>query len=490
MLTRIRFRSVSTWNVLRTGILVFVSLMIGMGALPPEAPRADDTRPIRTRASDRSKYYEDDDDDDIDQTRRKRSKPNLKAKPKPNPDPKPTVKQPRSVELDDEFMTEPQPKPKAGQGRPATAELPNPFDEDIDVEEPEQNVKPIRTARHQQVDEPGGAVLTDPDVSPEVVGNGRGMLGRASHLAGQTFGRTTSITPFEAMPYILTDEHFVFADVRGFVTNRSQGGGNLGIGYRRLMDNWNAWGGASAWYDADQSTSKMFQQVGLSFEGLIQQLEFRSNVYLPFTSSQTLGNAIGNSSIVGNQLLFGRITDIGTALRGVDFEVGYSQPIRDRHVIRGFIGGYHFDGGSTGGINGFKARVEGVINNTVTAQVLYTHDKLYGDNAMVGISMQFPFAKNHPTSGWTRNTPSPFRFVERNYNVIVENSQVNSGEQVATDPATGQAYVIDQIYAPGPAHLPFRAGASDGTSRTSVYVGRRGRKRQEETSLSFKVVRC
>ena len=333
-----------------------------------------------------------------------------------------------------------------------------PREPDVDEEspDPEEPAKPKQVA--QNVDFSEAEQILVPQT-----GNSIGVFGRASHLAAKTFGRNYSITPIEAMPYLLTDEHFVFADLRGFVTNQSRGGGNFGFGYRRLIDDWNAWGGASVWYDADQSTGKMFQQVGLSFEGLIQQFEVRSNVYLPFSTSQSVSSSVSNSTIVGNQLLYSRTIDVGTALRGVDAEIGYSVPIRDRHVVRGFVGGYHFDGGSTSGVNGFKARVEGVINNTITAQVLYTHDKLYGDNFMVGLSLQFPFANNHPAASWTRNTPSPFRFVERNYNVIIAQSQTNESNQVAADPTTGKAYVIDQIFA-NPNNAGGGSGMSDGTS--------------------------
>ena len=300
------------------------------------------------------------------------------------------------------------------------------------------------------------------DIEPLVIGNGYGSMGRVSHLAGKTFGRNDSITPLEFMPYILTDQHFVFADARGFVTNRSEGGGNFGVGYRRLIDQWNAWGGASVWYDADQSTGKMFQQVGLSFEGLINQWEFRSNVYLPFTSSQSYSNSITTASIVGNQLLYNRSVDTGAALRGVDFEAGYSLPVMERHIVRGFIGGYHFEGGSSGGVTGVRARAEAVINNAVTAQAIYTNDKLYGSNVMVGLSMQFPFGKNHPSNGWNRSTPSPFRFVERNYNVIVDRSQTTLANQVASDPTTGNPYVVEQVNSPTGPLTPM--GTPDGTA--------------------------
>ena len=299
--------------------------------------------------------------------------------------------------------------------------------------------------------------------APTDVTDGLGMISRGGYLAGKTFGRDSSIAPLEVMPYLLTDEHFMFADVRGFLNNYSLPGGNVGIGYRHLREDYNAWGGASVWYDADQTSTKLFQQVGLSFEALIQRFELRSNVYLPVSSSQTISNSISNAAIVGNQLLYGRNIDLGTALRGVDGEVGYSLPIQERHVIRGFVGGYHFEGGSTGGVNGFKARVEAVYNNGPMAQVMYTHDKLYGDNLMVGVTFQFPFGNNHPTSGWKQSTPSPFRYVERNYNVIVAQQITNLGNQVATDPLTGKAYVVEQVYAP-PSGSPPPSGTPDGTS--------------------------
>lgn len=331
-----------------------------------------------------------------------------------------------------------------------------------DAEKYESDERPLHRKRGKTNDsDESGAWSGSDQVSYHIIADGFGSMGRASHLAGKTFGRNDSMTPLEYMPYLLTDQHFLFADMRGFVTNRSQGGGNVGIGYRRLIEDQNAWVGASLWYDADQSTSRMYQQVGLSFEGLMHQFELRSNIYLPVTSSQVYSNSIINPTFVGNQLLYTRSIDSGTALRGIDAEIGYSQPVMDRHIIRGFVGGYHFEGGSSGGVNGFKARLEGVVSHTITAQALYTHDHLYGDNLMIGLSMQFPFASNHPTTGWTRNTPSPFRFVERNYNVIVDQSVTNATDQVATDPTTGNAYAIEQVYAPASGAA---SGTQDGTT--------------------------
>lgn len=296
-------------------------------------------------------------------------------------------------------------------------------------------------------DEMPDASETPPTASlpDRVIGNGVGTMGRASYLIGPTFGRNASIIPVEFFPYLLSDANFFFADVRGFATTNSHGGGNLGLGYRRLYDDYNAWGGASVWYDGDQTTGKLFQQIGLSFEALIQRYELRSNVYLPVTSSQNINNSIYNPTIVGNQLLYTRVIGQGTAMRGFDVEAGYSIPVRDRHIVRGFVGGYFFEGPSVNNVAGVRARVEAVINNTVSAQALYTYDNLFGNNIMVGVSMQFPFGSNHPNTGWVRNTPSPFRFVERNYNVIVDQNQAVYANQVAANPNTNQPYLVEQV---------------------------------------------
>ncbi|HEY0980715.1 beta strand repeat-containing protein [Schlesneria sp.] len=299
---------------------------------------------------------------------------------------------------------------------------------------------------------------------PVEVEDGIGAIGRMSHLMGKTFGRNDTITPFEVMPYILADEHFLFADVRGFVSNRSRLGGNFGLGYRYLSEDYNAWGGASIWYDADDTSKRLFHQVGLSFEGLIDRYELRSNVYIPVTSEQTYSSSIGAERIVGHQLLYGQAVDQGSALTGVDFEVGYSHPIRDRHWLRGFIGGYHFEGGTRGNVDGFRMRAEAVYNNGVTGQLLYTNDPLYGNNLMAGVSLQLPFGSNNPASGWKRNTPNPFRFVERNYNVIISHDKSYENDKVAINPATGLPYHIEQVYQEGQPYSsgnPYFTGGGD-----------------------------
>ena len=392
----LRSRSASVWNCCQTAIHLWVTFMIAIGGISPRVTRADDwISAVRGQSDDIPPAPEavgEEVDIFTQRAREKRKEERRQAKARQKGKAPPTVKN---------FFS-----------------------------------------------------MTTPNEAREI-SDGFGAIGRASFLAGKTFGRSDSIVPLEVMPYMLSDEHFVFADVRGFESTRSRFGGNAGLGYRHLREDWNAWGGASVWYDADDTTSKLFQQIGLSFEGLIDRYELRSNVYLPITNSQTFSNSISGEKIVGNQLLYGTAVNQGTALRGVDFEVGYSLPVRDRHWVRGFVGGYHFEGGSKGNVDGFKMRVEGVYNNGVTAQLLYTNDPLYGSNLMAGISLQLPYGNNNPTSGWKQSTPSPFRVVERNYNVIVSRQTVDTNDKVAINPATGKPYQIEQVYEVGQPYNPL-----------------------------------
>lgn len=308
-------------------------------------------------------------------------------------------------------------------------------DDDVD-EEPDR----FRRVSHRQT-----ASAPEPTRRPVMSQDGPGFLGQAGHLAFKTFGRDDSISPIEAMPYVLTDEHFVFSDLRGFVSNDALFGGNFGIGYRHLREDLNSWFGVSGWFDVDGTSGKNFQQFGLSFEAFVDRFELRSNVYLPITDDHVYSSTVGNERIVGNQLFYSRYVDQGTALNGVDLEAGYNLPVKDIHQLRGYVGYYHFQGGPSGGINGFKTRLEGVINNSVTAQVMYTTDELYGNNVMVGCTITFPWGSSHPASKWKGNVPSPFRFVERNYNVIVDRGVMVTDGLLAYNPLTNRAYNIRQV---------------------------------------------
>jgi hypothetical protein len=282
-----------------------------------------------------------------------------------------------------------------------------------------------------------------------------GVIGRGGHLAMPIFGRNESISPIEFMPYLMNDEHFVFADVRGFVSNRAQLGGSLGGGYRYLDEPAHAWYGASLWYDIDDSTGYHFQDIGLSLEAMVDRWEFRSNFYVPVGNNSKVISAFNSDPrFAGNRLLFDRNWTTGTAMRGVDVEVGYSLPVDlggTADYLRGFVGYYYFNGSNVEDISGVKVRAELDLSSTVTTQAQFTNDQVFGSQFMVGAQINLPWGNSHPGSKHRGAMPSPFRYVERNYNVIVNRETTVQTGVEAINPLTGLAYNVTHVDSTGAA---------------------------------------
>jgi len=279
--------------------------------------------------------------------------------------------------------------------------------------------------------------------------DGPGVLTSVGFLAGPTVGRDDSIAPLEVMPYVLFDPHFIFADVRGFVSTEGQFGGNIGAGYRHLNESLGGWYGANAWVDIDQTSGETFSQLGLGLEAVWNRWEARSNFYLPVGDrEQTLEQSAVDTRFIGNQLWFDRRTTFGNSLAGFDGEVGLSWPIEPFDlpvVVRGFVGGYNFAADTGDGVSGFRTRLESTINSSIITQVEYTTDDEYGQNLYAGVTIQFPWGGSHPSSNWKRNTPSPFRSVKRNYNVILDRQETLANNVVAMNPLTSQPYFFQHV---------------------------------------------
>lgn len=283
--------------------------------------------------------------------------------------------------------------------------------------------------------------------------DGFGMIGRTGYWAIGNFGITDPMGHLEAMPYYISDEHFFFSDIRGFVTNYGRAGGNFGLGYRFLDSSREGWYGGSVWYDADDSSSNLFQQVGVSGEAVFRWFELRSNGYLPVGNRNgTFSNQITNVHFAGNQLLYNQLSQSGYSLAGFDLEAGAPLPLpflRASDQVRVFAGLYYFPGNTQANVTGFKARAEAVINNTVNTQVSFTTDNVFGSQVAVGVQLYMPWGANHPSSNYRKDTPSPFRFVERNYNVILEQTQTAGANLVAVNPLTGSNYFVRHVSGTG-----------------------------------------
>lgn len=291
-----------------------------------------------------------------------------------------------------------------------------------------------------------------------------GIFGRFGHIALPTFGRNDSITRVELAPYVLADDQMLFGDIRLFMTNVAEFGGNAGLGYRRYFPEWDRIFGFSAWYDGDNSTSHYFQQVGASFE-TYGAIDARGNLYIPLGETEaTFGDTVGDVAFVGNSISFNNTQTMGYALRGFDFEVGGQLPTNAgrEYDVRGYAGLYYFVGsGEADGITGFRARAQATILQELNGHVEVTADDTFGTNVVFGFSWIFGTGLQHDGGRYSvRDRMGDFP--RRNYNVIVaEIADVQSGIE-AINPATGMPYSVQHVSTSG--GVTAAAGGGAGTS--------------------------
>ncbi|MFO1093643.1 MAG: right-handed parallel beta-helix repeat-containing protein [Planctomycetaceae bacterium] len=309
------------------------------------------------------------------------------------------------------------------------------------------------------------------------VSDGSGIQARVQYLAFPTFGRSTSITNVELFPYLLEDNQMFFGNGRLFVSNYGNVGGNIGLGYR--MRPWGAGNifGASLWYDGDDTVGRFYQQLGLSLEQYSDLFDVRLNGYLPVgQTDRQIADRLINPRFVGNQLLFDRLQVFGVALAGVDYEIGMPLPatVLRQHNLRVYVGGYNFGGNGAPPINGAKARIEGSIIPSLDAQALFTTDRFFGTNVMLGVSWAYFGGFKRTETSRALRYDRMGEWVYRNYNVIVGRRKETTVGVTAINPNTQLPYVIQHvgagISASGTVDSPWATVAAAQTAGADVIL--------------------
>jgi len=300
----------------------------------------------------------------------------------------------------------------------------------------------------------GRTLAFDSDDAPPLqrVNNGAtNWRARVGHLAFETFGRDSSITHVELMPMIPLDNAALFTDWRLFIDNRGEIGANLGLGYRQWIEELNHVVGASIWYDGDNTSTKYFNQLGISLEMMGDEWDVFGNVYIP-VGDDTKDFSVRNTNsmidpMTGTNILFDQVKDRGEAMPGVDFEFGFLIPtdFAHEHEIRAYAGWYYFSGDETDDINGVKLRLQGDLNQVMTAQVEFTDDDEFGTNVIFGGSIVLPGSLSTERPSARRRERHLGRFSQRNYNVIVSRRIRTQAGITAVNPSTAAPYSIQRV---------------------------------------------
>lgn len=282
---------------------------------------------------------------------------------------------------------------------------------------------------------------------------------RMGHYALETVGRDDSITHFEVMPVVVGDGVSLFSDMRFFVDNNGDVGGNAGLGFRFEMENQQVFG-MSAWYDADDTVGEFFHQAGVGIELLGDHWDFLANGYFPLGDDEhDFSITRTNSQFSGNQILFDEVRDRGEAMPGVDLGLALRLPgdFAAAHDIRTYAGWYHFQGDTMPDIDGYRLRVSALVTDNISAEVEFTDDDTFGSNVLFGGSILLP-GSYRAGSRSSSSSDHLRRFAQRNYNVIVARRTMTTSGIAAVNAATGNPFNVQHVSGSGTAGAAGTAG--------------------------------
>ena len=300
-------------------------------------------------------------------------------------------------------------------------------------------------------------------IASVVPGNGMGTLFRAGHQAGKTVGLNESISHLDAMPYLFTwtknpdDAGMLFGDFRLFRTNRGHLGGSAGLGYRFYNYDTDRIFGAGAYYDRDDSTTKIFQQVVFSMETMGRYWDANGNFYLPFGKRQQeldLQFNEGSQRFSGYNVLYDQTRTLGTAMRGFDAEFGVPiwGQLAQKFEARAYAGTYHFAATGSENVWGWRGRLQANPLPNVLTELSLTNDDTFNTNVFFNVTWTFA---GRPEWNAMEKSTQMYRMAERvrrNYNVVVEQRDVVDKDLIAINPATGLPWTVshvDSLAAPG-----------------------------------------
>ncbi|WP_417385513.1 beta strand repeat-containing protein [Gimesia sp.] len=293
-------------------------------------------------------------------------------------------------------------------------------------------------------------------ISSVVPGNGMGTLFRVGHQAGKTVGLDESISHIEAMPYLFThtknpdDAGMMFGNFRLWRTNRGNLGGGAGLGYRFYNYDTDRIFGASFYYDRDDSTDKIFQQLALNVETMGRYWDANGNFYLPIGNRRQQLNLEfneGSQRYSGFNILYDQTRTIGKAMRGFDAEIGVPiwGDLAQQFQARAYAGTYGFQATDSQDVWGWRGRLQAYPLPNVLTELSITSDDTFNTNVFFNVTWTFA---GRPEWNEMEKSTQMYRMAERirkNYNVVIEQSKVVDSGLVAINPATGLPWTVSHV---------------------------------------------
>lgn len=246
------------------------------------------------------------------------------------------------------------------------------------------------------------------------------------------------------LPLYQTQDYLLFTNIRATFDDDSNREGSIGLGARRLLDNWIV--GGYGYFDLRESSNdNTFTQGTVGFELLSEEWDFRINGYITEKEEERVDD-LNVIEINGNQVQarFGQ----ERALPGMDVEVGRKLPVLEDTRI--FVGGFHYDANDFDKVSGPKARLETRFHDVpvfssaakgtrITLGIEYSDDSLRGSQIIGLLQLRVPFGA-HTKVDAPKLTALERRMMEsvvRDDDIIISE---NIGDELfaVNNPLTGQ----------------------------------------------------
>jgi len=228
------------------------------------------------------------------------------------------------------------------------------------------------------------------------------------------------------IPQIVDDNTIFFYDLRGFVTDNSDGGFNFGVG-RRSYDAYadRVWS-HSLWLDYDGGHVDQYLRGGYSGSMTSRYLRYRWNGYwILGDQNNFVGTSFGDTPFYsGSSLQLGRTRTREVAYSGFDATVGGPIPLLGRYGLNWDFGMY-YNGAEFGEDGfGFLAKADAQLTEDISLGVSYADDKVFGSNAQMNLAINLPDGRSRRILRQPRVHDYMLRPDDRNYRIATERYQV------------------------------------------------------------------
>lgn len=238
------------------------------------------------------------------------------------------------------------------------------------------------------------------------------------HGNKRRMGRTEGL-----IPVWQSDDKLLFTDVRGWIDDNNSKEGNIGIGYRQIVND-NFILGTYGFFDHKITDSgNGFSQNTFGAELLTEDFDLRGNIYLPKDKKKETASSKQNHLLQGSNIIVGN-KSYEVTHKGFDVEVGAKIPQIDD--LKLFYSYYHFNSSDSSvmdnDINGHKLRGEyGLFKKEIHNLFLegeYSNDNFRGGNSFIGLRYSVDFSSNNKNlTALEKRMTSP---VYRDNDVVIE----------------------------------------------------------------------